>query len=263
MCEGGYDFRLVDPSTKTKDAKVTAEKIASRTPAEELAEHFTQIEFNVCLSSVTVARMIVEHAEILPLNVLSRITDTHDYLILLIPLIENPPWTRRLSNGKWQKLIDNVWKEVAPIDLLKVTKMEGQPWIAIYHLVAKQIFRDRYHLNTFRKGQLLRVRKYINDIILDQLPFLADIQRYMDELALTEVPDAASMGGGVFMFQQVAVMRESLVKGKDWKAIADAQFSTVFTMTDRDDADIRAMAELYSDDTIHSVLEPDAEKGDK
>jgi hypothetical protein len=78
----------------------------------------------------------------------------------------------------------------------------------------------------------------------------------MDELALTEVPDASSLGGGVFMFQQVALMRESLIKGKDWKAIADAQFTNVFTMTDRDDTDIRAMADLYSDDTIQSVLEP-------
>jgi len=105
------------------------------------------------------------------LSVLSRITDTHDYLMLIIPLIENPPWTRRLDKGKWQKLIDLKWTNVPPIDLLKVTKLEGQPWITLYHLIAKTIFRERYHLNTFRKGQLLRVRKYINEMMLDQLPF--------------------------------------------------------------------------------------------
>ncbi len=254
---GGYDFRIVDPSSKPKSAVEVADALAKRTPQEELAEYFTQIEFNVCLSCVALARLVCEHGEVLPVSVLSRITDTHDFLVLLIPLIENPPWTRRLSTGKWQKLIDNVWKEVAPIDLLKVTKTEGQPWIAIYHLIAKQIFRERYHLNTFRKGQLLRIRKYINELILDQLPFLADIQRYMDELALTEVPEPSSLGGGVFMFQQVAVMRESLLRGKNWSSIADRQFTEIFTMTDRDDVDIRAMAELYSDDTIQSVLEPD------
>lgn len=57
----------------------------------------------------------------------------------------------------------------------------------LYHLLAKEVFRERYHLNSFRKGQLLRVRKYLNEIMLDQLPILADIQRYMDELAITEV----------------------------------------------------------------------------
>jgi hypothetical protein len=192
----------------------------------------------------------------LPLSVVSRISDTHDLLMLLIPLIENPPWTRRLPTGKWQKLIDQKWQDVAPIDLLKITKLEGQPWLALHHLLAKEIFRERYHLNTYRKGQVLRVRKYLNDVILDQLPFLADIQRYMDELSMTDVPEPHSAGGSVFMFQQVPVMRESLAKGKDWQSIVDYQMESVFTMTDRTDKFLKDMAELYTDDLIEGVLEP-------
>ena len=167
--------------------------------------------------------------------------------------------------------------QVKPIDLLKVTKLEGQPWLSLYHLCAKEEFRSRYHLNTFRKGnfyflednsllyyynpnylisgQLLRVRKYLNDILLDQLPFLADIQRYMDELAITEVPEPRSIEGGgtgVFtMFQQVAQIRDSILKqGKKeggWDKVADYQKSKVFTMTDKTDTDLVMMADLYSD----------------
>ena len=96
--------------------------------------------------------------------------------MLTIPLIENPPWTRRLSNGNWQKLIDQKWTNVARIDLLKISKLEGQPWLMLYSLLSKTVFRERYIINNFRKGQLLRVRKYINEILLDQLPILADIQ---------------------------------------------------------------------------------------
>lgn len=96
--------------------------------------------------------------------------------MLTIPLIENPPWTRRLANGNWQKLIDQKWTNVARIDLLKISKLEGQPWLMLYSLLAKSVFRERYVINNFRKGQLLRVRKYINEILLDQLPILADIQ---------------------------------------------------------------------------------------
>jgi hypothetical protein len=95
--------------------------------------------------------------------------------MLVIPLIENPPWTRRV-NGKWQKLIDHKWSDVAPIDLLQVTKLEGQPWLTLYFLVAKKSLRERYQLTAFRKAQLLRVRKYVNEVLLDQLPFLADVQ---------------------------------------------------------------------------------------
>jgi hypothetical protein len=185
-------------------------------------------------------------------------------LILLVPLIENPPWTRRLENGKWQKLVDYKWTDVAIIDLLKVTKLEGQPWLALYHLLAKEVFRERYHLNSFRKAQVLRLRKYLNEVMLDQLPFLADVMRYMDELAITEVPEPTGAGGlgagtagSAFLFQQVAVMREALLRGKNWEQVADLQMDRIFgKMTDRDDKDLRAMADVYADDSAEETLEP-------
>jgi len=193
----------------------------------------------------------------MPLSVVSRITDTHDFLLLFVPLIENPPWTRRLNSGKWQKLVDHKWTEVKPIDLLKITKLEGQPWLAVYYLLAKEVFRERYYLNSFRKNQLLRVRKYINELMLDQLPFLADIQRYMDELAVTEVPEPTSLGNSVFLFQQVAVMREAIQKGKKWPEVAQLQIETVFTMTDKNDKDLLMMADLYSDDLGDAMVDTD------
>ena len=35
-----------------------------------------------------------------------------DALLLLVPLIENPPWTRRRKDGKWEKFIEQKWQEV-------------------------------------------------------------------------------------------------------------------------------------------------------
>jgi zinc finger MYND domain-containing protein 10 len=253
----GYDFRSQEPSTATaaKTAIEFAKDLESKSPIDELTKHFTEIEFQVCISAVGLARFLCEHAEVLPLNIISRINDTHDFLVLLLPLIENPPWTRRIQ-GKWQKLIDHKWKEVAPIDLLKVTKLEGQPWISVFHLLGKQVFRERYFLNSFRKGQLLRVRKYINEVMLDQLPFLADIQRFMDELAIADMNEAPSLTSGGFMFQQVAILRESLMKGKNWENIAEEQCREVFTMRDQDDQDLKKLAEIYSDDAIENIVYP-------
>ncbi len=239
-------------ATKVKlsasNAKEYAASLEGRTPLEELTQQFQDIDFRVCVSAVSIARFLCEHADVLPLSVVGRITDTHDLLILMIPLIETPPWTRRLDNRKWQKLVDFTWKEVAPIDLLKVTKLEGQPWLGVYYLLAKDVFRERYHLNSFRKGQLLRIRKYINELLLDQLPFLADIQRYMDELAITEVPEPNSLGGSVFLFQQVAAVREGILKkAGSLEAVRLQQLQQVFTMTDKTDKDLLAMADLYTD----------------
>ena len=248
-----YEFRQHDREddevgATVESAKKFAETLESRSPEEELKKHFMDIEFRICISAVSIARFLSEHADSMPLSVVSRIADTHDFLVLIIPLIENPPWTRRLNTGKWQKLVDHKWAEVKPIDLLKVTKLEGQPWLAVYFLLAKEVFRERYYLNSFRKGQLLRVRKYINELMLDQLPFLADIQRYMDELAVTEVPEPTSLGNTAFLFQQVATMREAIMKGKNWPEVAKKQIEEVFTMTDRGDKDLLKMADLYSDD---------------
>ena len=265
--QSGYDFRQHSPQSAGKSAdpdptaaaRLLSDELANRPPQEELAQHLTEIEFKVCISACTLARFLCEHADAMPLSVAGRITDTHDLLVLLIPLIENPPWTRRLDSGKWQKLVDYKWAEVKVIELLKITKLEGQPWLAVYHLLAKETFRERYHLNTFRKGQVLRLRKYLNEVMLDQLPFLADVMRYMDELAIMEVPEpGSSIGGGsqnsAFLFQQVAVMREGVLRGKDWPCIADEQMRSVFTMTDRDDKDLKAMADVYADDLAEDTL---------
>lgn len=238
-------------------AKAFAENLEKRTPKEELQQHWLEIEYRICVTSVSLARFVSEQAEVLPLGVISRISDTHDFLLLIIPLIENPPWTRRLDNGKWQKLIDLKWSVVKPIDLLKVTKLEGQPWIALYHLLAKEVFRERYALNSFRKGQLLRIRKYLNEVMLDQLPFLADVQRYMDELAVTNVPEASAGADSVFLFQQVAAITDSIMRGKNIAEVATYQKQHVFIMTDRTDRDLLALAEMYSDDAIEHVLDPE------
>jgi hypothetical protein len=264
----GYDFRQHTPTSsqlaKTDDlgeiskaAKDMESNLAAKTPAQELTQHLTEIEFRVCIGACSLVRFFCEHADAVPLSVVSRVADVHDMLMLITPLIENPPWTRRTDKGKWQKLIDHKWSDIQPIDLMKVTKLEGQQWIALYYFLARKEFRERYSLNSFRKGQVLRVRKFINDVLLDQLPFLADIMRYMDELAIMEVPSMSS-DNAFNMFQQVAVTRDAVVKGKDWDSIANEQMLTVFTMTDRDDQDVRRLAEVYSDDLAENVLEPQA-----
>jgi hypothetical protein len=261
---GGYRFREREashgPSSgSTEDLRAFVAELdqngGAKDPADELAQYHSDIEFRVCVSAVACARLITEHAEDIPLSAVSRISDTHDLLVLIIPLIENPPWTRRLANGKWQKMVDFKWRDVKPIDLLSLTKLEGQPWLALYHMLAKEAFRQRYHLNSFRKAQLLRVRKYINDVLLDQMPILADVQRYMDELAMIEVPNHSSSAESVFLFQQVCVMREGLLKNKDWEAVARYQRESVFTMTDKNDKDLQRIANMYADESVSEMLD--------
>lgn len=100
--------------------------MAQRSPLEDLESHKTDIEFRAAVASVSMLRYICEHSDATNLAVVSRITDTHDLLLSVCPLIENPPWTRRLKDGRWQKLINLVWTDVQPADLMTVTQLEGQ-----------------------------------------------------------------------------------------------------------------------------------------
>jgi len=131
--------------------KEIADEISAKSQMEELDNHFADIEFRICTSSMSICRLLCENIQALPLSIVNRIIDVHDFLILLVPLIENPPWTRRNpSSGSWEKIIDHEWVQIKPVDLLKVTKVEGQLWLCLYHLVAKSEFSSRYELNSFR-----------------------------------------------------------------------------------------------------------------
>lgn len=93
--------------------------------------------------------------------------------------------------------------------------------------------------------------------MLDQLPFLIDIQRYLDEITITDMSDALnSNSNNVFLFQQVSVMRESIIRNKDWNLVAETQINEIFTMEDKNDMDLRDMASLYANDLIEDVIEP-------
>ena len=82
----------------------------------------------------------------------------------------------------------------------------------------------------------------------------------MDELSMMEVPAPGLGSGGVLQLQQVALFRESLLRRADWPATARFQREHVFMLADRDDPDLKKLAELYSDDLVENVLEPPQEQ---
>lgn len=46
---------------------------------------------------------------------------------------------------------------MAPSEQQKLSKLDGQVWIALYNLLLSPEARARYHLTSFAKGQLLKV----------------------------------------------------------------------------------------------------------
>lgn len=242
-----------DPGT----AEEVAKHIQTRSVCHEFIENIMGTEYRTSVLTTSLARYLCEHMEVFPLSVRSRILDTHDYLTIFVPLIDEPPWTRRrkrCSDGPfvWEKLYDNKeWKEVAPSELLLVTQCEAQCWLAVFFLTCNNYCRQNYALNAFRKETLLRLRKFLNGVLLDQLPVLNDVMRYMDELSLLNVPHTSNVANGLLLMQEIDSLRNSLVKGKNFSSLSKQIYENNFSkVTDISDDDLRLIATIYDEDVI-------------
>eukprot|EP00578_Thalassiosira_sp_NH16_P004914 CAMPEP_0181138270 /NCGR_PEP_ID=MMETSP1071-20121207/34156_1 /TAXON_ID=35127 /ORGANISM="Thalassiosira sp., Strain NH16" /LENGTH=808 /DNA_ID=CAMNT_0023225093 /DNA_START=54 /DNA_END=2480 /DNA_ORIENTATION=- len=264
--------------------------LETRSRLDEIQDSVHDSSYRTAVASVTLARYLCENANELGPGLLSRMLEVHDFPLLMVPLIEEPPWTRRRSIERrrpgdgdvistttiWEKLDDhNEWKEVPPPDLLRLTKLEGQPWLALFHLLTARACRESYKLDEYRKSRLMRVRKYLHETLTDQLPVLVDVARYMDELSILGVPPVGRGGvhnrssGGVvpsggLLLTRVDSLRESIVAGGEkkkrgtsvlredddgehWKRIAKTQWEEIFShVTDSNDGELRRIAaEVY------------------
>ena len=194
-----------------------------------------RIGVHAAVTSVTMLRYLSEYCVRLPLGVISRLMETHDVASLVVPLIENPPWVRRISKPAqnsaaslatqgdaaedgvsnaaaivtqapkkpsttvWQKYVDHKWVDVEPRDLLKLTRLEAQPWLTMHALLLEPDLRKKYPYDGARRSQTSRARKFLNEILLDQLPILADLQRFMDESTIRGVESAPEQRGGLLL----------------------------------------------------------------
>jgi len=220
---------------------------------EDFKRQLSDIEWRCSVAAVSILRFLCEHVTQLPLGVMTRLLDTHDVPCLVIPLIENPPWTRRTERGTWEKLKDHKWAQVPPQDLLLLTPLEAQPWLVLFNLLCEGEVRSRYPFHSFRKDSILRIRKYLNPTLVDQLPVLSDLQRTLDELVIMDAPPATK--DSRFVMEQVAEVRDKLLASTDWSALKKAALEDIFAGKEaRDDPLVLELAGLYGDDHVEALL---------
>jgi len=196
------------------------------------------------IAAVSILRFICEHINELPLGAMARVLDTHDVPCIVVPLIENPPTTRRNAKGEWEKFIAQKWQKVPPQDLLLLTPVEMQPWLILYNILCEPEVRKRYQFHSFRKDSILRVRKYLNPTLTDQLPPLIDFQRALDELVIVDAPPATA-ASSAFVLEQVAEVRDALLEGLDAGKLREKARNEIFVGTEKP---IRALEEFYGEE---------------
>lgn len=88
-------------------------------------------EFRTCVvASTALVRNFCEGLESLSVGAQTRIMDKHDFLLVMVSLIEEPPWTRQVNDKSsssdhrrrvgWEKFVENEWKPVLSKDLFNL-----------------------------------------------------------------------------------------------------------------------------------------------
>uniref|UniRef100_G1MRR7 Zinc finger MYND domain-containing protein 10 n=1 Tax=Meleagris gallopavo TaxID=9103 RepID=G1MRR7_MELGA len=223
-------------------------------PPQELQKQAEMMEFEIALKALSVLRFITDQVGSLPLSALTRMLNTHNLPCLLVELVEHCPWSCREA-GKFKKFENGTWLVVPLEDQMKMTKLDGQVWLALLNLLLSPECQHKYHFDGFNKSQLLKLRAFLTDVLLDQLPNLVEMQRFLSHLAVAEpAPPKKDL-----VLEQVPVIWDHILKkntGK-WEAIAKHQVKHAFSPTEEElKLQARRWAQTYSLDMLE-VLAPD------
>lgn len=66
------------------------------------------------------------------------------------------PWSF-CPSGKLKKFENGTWHVVPPEDQVKMTKLDGQVWLALLNLLLSPECQHKYRFDGFNKSQLLKV----------------------------------------------------------------------------------------------------------
>lgn len=154
------------------------------THEDELLKQRDEIEFSCTMIALSLIRFITDHLQDLSVPVVHQLMENNDLPCVLVPLLELKPWLRKNPKGETEKWEDQKWQVVPKAEGNRVTKVEAQIWLAIYNMFLCQDSNRKYEVTSFRKQNLLRLRKYLNEQLLDQLPMLGGMLRALEEMAL-------------------------------------------------------------------------------
>jgi hypothetical protein len=233
FCVRKLRYILSVPNSELVRQVTSAKDYAEWDSVKCLDEQFVECEFQVCMCAISIIRFLTDHRVAMPLAVTTRLLETHDVLLLLVPLMEKAPWVRKnRRTGHIEKFEDHQWERVEDDDAGRLPKLHTQVWLTIYNLVMDADCRARYELTSFRRENLLRLRRYINEVVVDQLPPLTNLHRTLEELSISGRFTGASSGAPAsspFVVELVAEAREMLVRSYEgrWEEVADFQLREV------------------------------------
>ena len=220
-----------------------------------MQEQMFEINFKITMTCLSLIRFISDHVDALPLPTVHQMMENNDIPCVLVPMLELKPWIRTNSKGEEEKFEDQKWTVIKPHERGKLTKIEAQIWLTIYNMFMTNDTSRKYEMTSFRKQNLLRLRKFMNETLLDQLPMLADMLRGLEELNISADPGAVS-GSNAFIVQTLPEIRTRLLANRNWNEIAAKQALTFFSANSQQEkADMNRLVQLYANDVFEDFME--------
>ena len=232
-----------------KDIKAMLEKDV----ISELKGQNKDLNFQIIWHCVTILRNLICNLDCLPLGATRMALNTLDLPLLMVELVEKQPWTNK-KKDKLFKYWDGKWHLVPNDERIKLSKTETQLWLIIIQLLLSPNCQTKYEYNDFKKNSILRLRAHIPEYLIDQLPTLMDLQRYLYNLSIMEPPPAKKD----IIIEPDHNMRESLIakyKGL-FKKTSESQKENIFFPSDEDlKLQAAKFVETYDRDVVQTLAE--------
>ncbi|ETO33832.1 hypothetical protein RFI_03270 [Reticulomyxa filosa] len=177
----------------------------------------------------------------------------------LVSLIENHPFIRRKEkkheNTKLtitEKFENNQWIEYDASNVARMSKIEANLWLCVYNLFMDKEVRKRYEINEFRQNHLLKLRKFLSPMTLDQLPVLVDMKRSLEELALLST--LPLIKSSFDCIEVLPHLRQKLL-ASDFASIAKKQMQEIFSKIDTaaKQKELESWARTYNIDILEKL----------
>uniref|UniRef100_A0A3P9JIM3 Zinc finger MYND domain-containing protein 10 n=1 Tax=Oryzias latipes TaxID=8090 RepID=A0A3P9JIM3_ORYLA len=265
-------------SKDTRGDATTCNKHENVSSIEELKELSASLEFGISLAAVSVLCHITGHTN--NLSVMNRMLCTHNMPCVLVQLIVSCPWSCQRQDytkhflsfvsqehckmrnspvfkscntikGEVLKYIDGSWQKIPDEDYFKMTKLDGQVWISLYNLLLNEDSLRMFDFNSFNRDQLSKLRTFLTDVLIDQMPILVELQRFLTHLACTEPAPPKKQ----LLLELIPKMWMHIVEthsGK-WKAIAQYQAKETFNPSESDLAQLaKRLGQIYTWDVMEN-----------
>ncbi|KAJ3028279.1 UNVERIFIED_CONTAM: Zinc finger MYND domain-containing protein 10 [Siphonaria sp. JEL0065] len=255
-----------------------------QTDRESLLKNHGDLSFAIAINCLSIFRYITDQCGDVSLAVLTRMLNFNDMVCSCVHLIEQAPWIqKKLSQGKGQvaakflNFENGNWKEIDEQEYQRLGKVEAQVWLSLYNLLLDNECRRKFVFSDSKKSVILRVefsllsfpsfatkrwkpttqlRPYIEEILVDQLPILCHLQRYLDELLIMDVPHNAPTSES-FIIEQVPEATSHITSKLNIKHLT-TRFETLIKDESAGTSSMaiaKSMAAMYDLDNLDSLLE--------